>query len=67
MNCYNYYKKSPVFFDGILGTRKIDPVDFELKEDSNPICSRPYPVPMVQKEMFKEEFVRLVQIEVLEV
>ena len=27
-------------FYGTLGTWKIDPVDFELKEDENPIFSR---------------------------
>ena len=27
------------FFDGPLGTWKIDPVDFELKEDTKPTCS----------------------------
>ena len=40
-------------FNGTLGTWKIDPVDFELKEDAEPICSRPYPVPKVHREMFK--------------
>ena len=32
------------FFDGTLGTWKTDPVDFELKENTKLICSRPYPV-----------------------
>ena len=36
-------------FDGTLGTWKIDPVDSELKEDADPICSRPYPVPKVHE------------------
>ena len=38
--------------NGTFGTWKIYPVDFELKEDTKPICSRPYPVPKVHKEMF---------------
>ena len=33
------------FFDVTLVTWKTDPVDFELKEDVKPICSRSYPVP----------------------
>ena len=41
--------KSEEFFDGTLGTRKTDPVDFELKESEKPICSIPYPVPKVHK------------------
>ena len=30
------------FFEGTLGTWKTDPVDFEFKGDTKPICSRPY-------------------------
>ena len=41
-------------FNGTLGTRKKIPVEFELKEDSNPICSQPYPVPKLHKDMFKK-------------
>ena len=41
------------FFVGTLGTRKKDSLEFELKEDAKIICSRPYPVPKVHKEMFK--------------
>ena len=47
-------QKSEGFFDGKLGTWKKYPVDFELKEDAKPICSRPYPVPKVREEMFKK-------------
>ena len=32
MKWLQYYED---FFDGTLGTRKIDPVDLELKEDKN--------------------------------
>ena len=39
------------FFDGKLGTWKTDTVDFKIKEDTKPICSRPYPVPNEKKEM----------------
>ena len=41
-------------FNGTIGTCKIYPVDFELKEDANPICSQPYPVLMVHEEIFKK-------------
>ena len=39
-------------FDGILGTWKTDPVDLDLKEDVNPICSQSYPLPKLHKEIF---------------
>ena len=47
-------------FDGTLGTCKTDPVEFELKEDSKPICLQTYPVPKLNGEMLKEEVDRLV-------
>ena len=37
-----------------LGTWKADLVYCELKEDVNPICYRPHPVPKVHKEMFNK-------------
>ena len=60
-------QKFEELFDGTLGTWKIDPLDFELKEDAKPICSRPYPIPKVHEEMFKKEVERLVLLGVLEV
>ena len=54
-------------FDGTLGTWKTDQLDFELKEDADPICLRPYPVLKLHKEMFKKEVERLVLLGVLEV
>ena len=54
-------------FDGTLGTWKTDLVYFKLKEDSNPICSQPYPVLKVNEEMLKNEFKPLVLLGVLEV
>ena len=53
-------QKSNELFDGTLGTRKTDPVEFELKEYSKPIWSRPYPVPKVYEEIFKKEVESLV-------
>ena len=54
-------------FDGTLGTRKKDPLEFDLIEDTKTICSQPYPVPKVHKEVFKNEVVQLVLFGVLEV
>ena len=54
-------------FNGTLGTWKIYQPYFKLKEDANPICSWPYPVLKVHKEMFKKEVERLVLLGVLEV
>ena len=42
-------------------------VSGELKYDAKPICSRPYPVPKVNKEMLKNEVERLVLPGVVEV
>ena len=53
------------FFYGTLGTWKTDPVDFESKEDANPICLIPYSVPKVHEEIFKKEFERLLLLLVL--
>ena len=41
------------------------PVDFDLKENLKPICSRPFPEPTLHKEMFKKEVERLVLLGVL--
>ena len=54
-------------FDGTLGTWKTDPVEFELKEDAKPICSRPYPVLKVHEKMSKKEVERLLRLGVLKV
>ena len=53
------------FFYGTLGNWKTDPINFELKENTKPMCSRPYKVPKVQEEMFKKEVKSLVLIGVL--
>ena len=47
-------------FDVTLGPWKTDPVGFELKENMNPICSQPHPVPKVHEKMFKKDVVCLV-------
>ena len=50
MNYLNCYKHLNVFFNGTFGTWKTDSVDFELKDNSKPICSILYPVPKVHKK-----------------
>ena len=59
-------QKYEEFFDGTLGNWKKYPLYFELKEDTDPIFLRPYPVPKVHKEMFKNEVEHLVLVGVLE-
>ena len=54
-------------FNGTLGTWKIDPEDFKLKDNVKPICLQQYPVPEVHKEMFKNGVECLVLLRVLKV
>ena len=60
-------KKFEELFDGTLGTWKIYSFDFKLKEGGKPICLRPYPVPKVYEEIFKNEVEHLVQLGFVEV
>ena len=53
-------------FNGTLVTWKTDPVEFELKEDANIICSRPYPLLNLREGIPKKEVEWLVLLEVLE-
>ena len=53
-------QKFEELFDGTLGTWKIYSFDFKLKEGGKPICLRPYPVPKVYEEIFKNEVEHLV-------
>ena len=50
----NLLQKFEDLFDGTLGICKTYPVDFELKEDVNPILSRTCTVPEVHEEMSKK-------------
>ena len=59
-------QKFKELFDGTLVTWKIYSVDFELKENTKPICSRLYTVQKVHEDFFKE-VERLVLLGVLEV
>ena len=60
-------QKIEELFDGTLGTRKTDRVDFELKCDAKLICSQPCPVPKVREEIFKKKVEHLVLLGVLQV
>ena len=53
-------------FDGTLGTWNTTPVEPELKDNANPVCSRTYPVPRVHKSMFRKEVKKLVSLGVIE-
>ena len=48
-------QKFEEFFYGTLDTWKTDPVGLELKDDTNPICPRPYLVPKLYEEMIINE------------
>ena len=52
-------------FDGTLGYWATEPVNLELKPDSKPFNSRYYLVPRINKETFRKELKRLVEIGVL--
>ena len=43
-----------------------NPIYLELKDDDKPVCSRPYPVPMVHKVIFRKESERIVSLGVFE-
>ena len=55
-------KKIEDMFNGMLGMWNTTPVYLELKDDAKPVCSRPYPVPKVQKMMFKKEVKIIVRL-----
>ena len=50
------------FFDRTLGDWATEPVGLELNPDSKPFNSRYYPVPRINKEKFRKEIKRLVEI-----
>ena len=58
-------QKYKEFFDGTLGTWKIYPLDFKLKEYAKPIFSRTYPVPKVHEEIIKKGVECLVLLGIL--
>ena len=58
-------QKFEELFNGTLGTWKIYPVHFNLKEDEKPTCSLTYTVPKVHEEALKKEVKRLFLLGVL--
>ena len=52
-------------FDGTLGHWDTEPIDIELRPDAKPYNGRYYPVPKINKETFRKELMRLVEIGVL--
>ena len=53
-------QKFEELFDVTLGTWKKDSVELDFKEYTKPIFSRPYTVPKLHKEMFKNDVENLV-------
>ena len=64
--CIISLRKNDFHISGVDCTWKTDPLYFELKEDVKPICSIPYLVPKLHKQMFKKEVEHLVLLEFLE-
>ena len=52
-------------FDGTLGQWNTEPVKIELKPNAKPKSARWYPVPHINKDTFRKELMRLVEIGVL--
>ena len=52
-------------FGGTFGNWATEPVDLKLKPDSKPFNSRYYSVPRINKETFRKDIKRLVDIGVL--
>ena len=50
----NLLSKSEDLFDGTLGTWNTTSIDLELKENTKPVCLRPYTIPRVHKSMFRK-------------
>ena len=48
-----------------MGTCNTTPEDLVLKDNTKPVCSRPYPVPRVHRAMLKKEVKRLVSLGVI--
>ena len=62
----NLFRNHRDQFDSMLVTWSTTPLDLDLRNKTNPVFSRPYPVPRVHKAMFRKEVKRLVILLVLE-
>ena len=52
-------------FDGTLGNWATEFVNLELNPNSKPFNSRYYPPPIIDKDIFRKELKRLVELDVL--
>ncbi len=52
-------------FDGTLGKHTAEPMHIKLEDGAQPVCRRPYPIPMVHMATFKKELDHVVEIGVL--
>ena len=52
-------------FDSNLGTCNTTPLYLQLKDDSNPVCLKPYSVPRLHSSVFRKEANRLVSLVVI--
>ena len=67
--CYGlltFLRKFENLIDSTLGTWNITLVDLKFKDNKNPVCSQPHPVPKLHKVMFIKDPQRLVSLGVLE-
>ena len=53
-------------FNGTLCMWSTKPVDLELKDDTKPVWLRPYPLPRLNKDIFRKKVDRLVSLSSLE-
>ena len=58
-------RKHAKLFDGMLGRYPGEPMHIELEEGAQPVYRRPYPVPGVHIETFRQELEHLVHIGLL--
>jgi len=64
-NLLKLLQKYEELFDGSLGDFQTDPVSFDMNLGAKPYHGRAFPVPHTQKEVFKKEVERLVELGVL--
>ena len=62
----NLLRKIEDLFGGTFGTWNTTLVEFQLNDNSRPVCSQPYPIPRVHGLIKKKEVERLVRLGVIE-
>ena len=58
----NLLMKPKYMFNGTLGTWNTTPADLGLKYDAEPVCLKPYAVPMVKETILRKDVKRLVSL-----